>query len=80
MDEISKFLRKIPKRYRLAVKSLIRRLIARSFEGLDIKKLTGFTNLYRARTGQYRILFYDFGSHVEIRAIRKRDESTYKNL
>ena len=43
----------------------------------DAKKLKGYTNVYRARVGEYRV-FYSIGQGwVKLLSVRKRDERTY---
>lgn len=45
----------------------------------DAKKLKGYSNLYRARIGDYR-LFYSIGQGwVKLLSVRKRDERTYED-
>jgi superfamily I DNA/RNA helicase/mRNA-degrading endonuclease RelE of RelBE toxin-antitoxin system len=43
----------------------------------DAKKLKGYSNVYRARVGEYRV-FYSIGQGwVKLLSVRKRDERTY---
>jgi superfamily I DNA/RNA helicase/mRNA-degrading endonuclease RelE of RelBE toxin-antitoxin system len=45
----------------------------------DAKKLKGYTNVYRARVGDYR-LFYSIGQGwVKLLSVRKRDDRTYED-
>lgn len=45
---------------------------------MNVKKLKGYKNVYRARIGGYR-LFYTFGQNwVKLLSVRKRDERTYE--
>lgn len=45
----------------------------------DAKKLKGYTNVYRARVGDYRV-FYSIGQGwVKLLSVRKRDERTYED-
>lgn len=45
----------------------------------DAKKLKGYSNVYRARIGDYRI-FYSIGQGwVKLLSVRKRDERTYED-
>ena len=80
MNEIIKLLRKIPKKDHIAIKTVMARLFLRSFEGLSIKKLTGYKNYYRARVGSYRIIYEDDGAHVWIYSVKRRNESTYDDF
>ena len=80
MNELEKLLCKIPKKDRLRILETMRRIRDRDLSGLDRKKLSGYTSVYRVRVRGYRILYFDDGERVVFKAVRKRDESTYKNL
>ena len=45
----------------------------------DIKKLKGFSNYYRLRIGDYRVLFQLFDSSITVNDVLPRGEA-YKNL
>lgn len=80
MDKIVKLLRKIRAKDHKAINETLARIFLRSLDGLDVKKLSGFKNLYRVRVGQYRIIYEDDGSDIWIYSVKRRDESTYKDL
>lgn len=80
MGNIEKQLRSIPGRDQERVFTVIEKLLNRDFSGLDWKKLKGYQNIFRIRVGNYRILYYDDGVHLIIKAVRKRNESTYKGF
>lgn len=80
MGKYQKMFRGIPNADRFHIKLVIRKLVARDFSSLDRKKLSGYESLYRVRVGNYRIIYSYDRETVELKAIRKRDESTYKNL
>jgi mRNA-degrading endonuclease RelE of RelBE toxin-antitoxin system len=44
---------------------------------LDIKKMKGFTNKYRARVGDHRIIFTIINKKPNLESIKNRDENTY---
>jgi len=78
MDKIETLLRKISGEDRAGLKAVINLLIKKQWATLNIKKLQG-GNFYRARKGEFRIIFtFDKGKETIIFAIKTRDEKTYK--
>lgn len=57
MDKIEKFLNKLNKEERIKVLNLMKKILDKDLQELDIKKLKGFINLYRARKNKIRIVF-----------------------
>lgn len=80
MGKIEKQLRKIPARDRESVFMVIEQLMTRDFSTLDRKKLKGYESIFRIRVGNYRILYYDDGEEIILKAIRRRNEATYSDL
>lgn len=80
MDQIKKFLKKVNKRDYLYIATVIELLLARDYGNLKVRRLKGYENIFRVRVGNNRIIFFDDGSEVIIKAIRKRDESTYHDF
>jgi len=80
MDRIDKQLRAIPRGDRARIEQAIAALVARDFTGLDRRKLKGYECIYRVRTGRYRIIYFDDGEEIILKAIKRRDESTYRNF
>jgi mRNA-degrading endonuclease RelE of RelBE toxin-antitoxin system len=78
MNKIDKFLRKLPKHERHEVEKVLAFIFKQQFEGLDIKKLKGLSNVYRVRKGQLRIIYKisDKGS-IELVDIDRRNDTTY---
>ena len=66
-------LAEFPAKVQRQIKAKIARL-QHGFSG-DIKKLNAADNIYRLRSGDFRILFEIQGSHVVIRTIRDRKEA-----
>ena len=65
---------------RIAVLKKVELIVAGASESLDRKKLKGYEYLYRVRVGNYRIIYYDDGKEIDLKAIKKRDESTYSDF
>jgi mRNA-degrading endonuclease RelE of RelBE toxin-antitoxin system len=78
MDRIEKLLRRIPKKDRLKIEEDLQHLFHRDFHTLDRDKLKGHKHTYRIRTGNYRIIYDDDGKTIILKAIKRRNEGTYK--
>jgi mRNA interferase RelE/StbE len=79
MDKIDKFLKKISIKDREKIDDLVFKIINKDFEGLNYKKLKGYTNVYRIRKGEIRIIFtVDETKVVNIISIDRKQEDTYK--
>ena len=78
MDHIVKLFKKISKKDRDALKSLILLLQdAKERKKLNIKKLQN-SDFYRARKGRFRVIFHIEGKSVVIDSIKLRNENTYE--
>jgi len=79
MDKIKKLLRKIGKKDRQRLLSIINILLSDSRKQLDIIKIKN-TDFYRVRSGRFRILFhYEKGTKdIVIDSVKLRDKDTYK--
>lgn len=80
MDKIDKALRKLSSKELGSVKKVLKMLSSGDVDGLDVKKLKGRDDIYRARKGQLRIIYRQRGGSVYLLTIDRRDEGTYKNL
>lgn len=80
MTRIEKQLRNVLGKYRERVFAAIERLMARDFSVLDRKQLRGYENIFRIRIGNYRIIYFDDGGKIILKAIRRRDEVTYRDF
>lgn len=78
MDKIFKFLRKRTKKERLLLMALVDLIVQKKTESLDIKKLTGYDNLFRVRSGKFRVIFKMGQDESVIVKIDERDEQTYR--
>ncbi len=81
MDKISKFFTKITAKEKKVIKEILVKIKGGDSAGLDIKKLKGRNDIFRARKGSVRII-YQLNSQKEIfvLTIERRNEKTYKNL
>ena len=77
MDAIEKALKKLTPQERLRVKEILARLMSGKTKGLDIKKLKGRDDVFRARKGDIRIIYRKQAASLFILLIERRNEQTY---
>ena len=80
MDRNQKFLKRLSNKEFTAIEKVLQKILIRDTGGLDIKKLSGYRDIYRVRTGNVRIIFLDTGNYTEVLEISRRGEQTYKNF
>lgn len=78
MDRIAKALRKLSGEERERIKAILLNLQTSRLAGLDIKKLKGRNDIFRARKGDWRIIYRQTAKGMFILAIERRSEKTYK--
>ncbi|MDD5103644.1 MAG: type II toxin-antitoxin system RelE/ParE family toxin [Candidatus Peribacteraceae bacterium] len=80
MESWKKQLRKMPRDGRARALAALTLLFARDFGALDRKQLKGYDAIFRIRVGGYRIIYHDDGEKITIKAIRRRNETTYRDF
>ena len=80
MDRNKKFLKKLTKKEFPIVEETLQKIHLQDTAGLDIKKLSGYRDIYRVRVGNVRIIFLDTGSYTEVLEISRRNDNTYKDF
>lgn len=80
MDRNQKFLKRLDSKEFVIVEKILRRILVRDTSNLNIKKLSGYRDIYRVRTGDIRIIFLDTGNYTEVLEISRRNEQTYKDF
>ncbi len=79
MDKLQKLFRRIPRQDRLRLEDALSRLyLGKSTD--EKQKLKGFDHIYRIRVGSYRVIFYDDGTDIILKAIKRRNEATYSDF
>ena len=79
MDKIEKALQKLTQRERENIEELLRLLNSNDTQHLDIKKLKGYNDIFRARKGSLRIMHRkDAKGKIFILSIERRGVNTYK--
>jgi mRNA-degrading endonuclease RelE of RelBE toxin-antitoxin system len=79
MDKIAKLLKNLSSPERVRLEETLALLLSGHTTSLDIKKLKGTDDVYRARTGDLRIIFQKQKREILILEVSRRDESTCKN-
>ncbi len=77
MDKISKALKKFKVNEKIKIKSLLNKVKIGDFNSLDIKKLKGRDDIYRARAGKIRIIYRIKNKEIVILAISRRSDNIY---
>ena len=80
MDRIDKALGKLSDKERTKLKQLLSQIAEGKTESLDIKKLKGQNDIFRARKGDIRVLYRVVGKQIFLLAIERRNDNTYKDL
>ncbi len=80
MEQWKKHLQKMSRGNRERVLMALSCIYARDIASLDCHRLKGYTNLFRIRVGDYRIIYYDDGEQIILKTIRRRNEKTYRDF
>ncbi len=80
MDKLSKLLKKLTKQERKSLQTVLTKLLSGDTASLDIKKLKGVEDIYRARIGNIRIIFRKEKRDIRVLDISRRDDNTYRDL
>jgi mRNA-degrading endonuclease RelE of RelBE toxin-antitoxin system len=79
MDAIAKALKKLNTRERGWVRELLEKLATGKTQGLDIKKLQGRDDIFRAKKGDIRIVYRKAAGGISVLLIERRSEKTYSS-
>lgn len=78
MTRLKKVLKKFDVEEQKQIKSLIKSLVEKKFISLDIKKLSGYQDIFRVRKNRLRIIYRILLSgEVIILKIDRRSDTTY---
>lgn len=77
-DKIKKFLKKLSQKELKLLEEIILQIENNDTAGLDVKKLKGSKNIFRARKGYIRII-YSKSSKTRILQVSRRNEKTYSD-
>jgi mRNA-degrading endonuclease RelE of RelBE toxin-antitoxin system len=76
-SELEKFLAKITEKEKVVILGVIEKILSKDFKGLDLKKLSGYEDVFRVRKGNFRIIFKITKTDVKIIFVNKRKDTTY---
>lgn len=78
VDRIGKAFEKMSTKERKAVQEVIGRIVAGDLNGLDVQKLKGWSDAYRVRKGNFRIIFRLIDqTHPILLDVQRRSDTTY---
>lgn len=78
MERILKFLRKLSRKELDAVETAISDIKRGDMGRYDVKKLSGYADVYRVRVHDIRIIFQDIEGEKRIIDVSRRSEKTYR--
>ncbi len=80
VDRIAKVLKKLTAKERAVIKDVLNKLDRDKLTGLDIQKLQGHDDIFRIRKGDIRIIYRPTPSGIDLLAIERRSEKTYRDF
>jgi mRNA-degrading endonuclease RelE of RelBE toxin-antitoxin system len=80
MDQIQKQWQKLSAKDRQKIRVIFMQLQQRDFKNLNRKKLKGHDHIYRIRSGNFRIIYFDDGSEIILKYLKRRNERTYREI
>lgn len=79
-DPIVKAFQKLSPKQQLVFKRLFLDIKNRAIDSYDVKQLKGHKNIFRIRKGEYRVIFLMDKENIDILALEKRNEKTYRDF
>ncbi len=76
-SELEKFLAKVTSKEKKILADLLQKILENKLENLDIKKLSGYDDVFRIRKGSFRIIFKVTKADRKILFIERRSNTTY---
>lgn len=77
VDKETKFLRRLQKKERAAVRQVVEAISTGDLSHLDVKKLLGKKHFFRVRVGSIRIIFHKEKDQIYIVSVERRGDTTY---
>jgi mRNA-degrading endonuclease RelE of RelBE toxin-antitoxin system len=78
MDKIQKALRKLKRKELGWFRQILRTLDSGDWPDLDVQKLSGHKDVYRAKKGKLRVIFRQSNDRIFILAVERRSDNTYR--
>lgn len=79
MDKTQKFLKKLSRTEQKEMIDVLELIFSNKTKDLDIKKLTGYNDIYRVRSGKIRVIFRRQDPDINILEISRRSNKTYRD-
>lgn len=79
-DPIVKAFQKLSPKQQIVFKRLFLDIKNRTIGSYDVKQLKGHKNIFRIRKGEYRVIFLMDKYNIDILALEKRNEKTYRDF
>ena len=76
-SSIEKFLAKVTAKEKTVLDAVAKKVQENDLTELDIKKLSGYEDLFRVRKGKFRIIFQINKTSTKMLTIEKRSDTTY---
>lgn len=81
MDRLDKELRKLTRKELERVDGVLARIERGLIDELQVKQLKGYAHVYRVRVGRLRVIYTMHSTGVvELLAVRRRDNQTYRDF
>ena len=80
MDHIDKALNRFSAKEKVGILLILRKIRSGDVVGLEVKKLQGYTNIYRIRKGVARIIYQKDDNGITILSLSRRNDTTYKDF
>jgi mRNA-degrading endonuclease RelE of RelBE toxin-antitoxin system len=81
MNRLAKELQKLSKKELARVLDVLQKLQLGQVDSLQVKSLKGRDEVYRARVGRLRVIYsVSKEGTINVLAVRKRDEKTYRDI
>jgi mRNA-degrading endonuclease RelE of RelBE toxin-antitoxin system len=79
-DKVAKALSKLSSNERAKIKQMLEQIKFGELGSLDLKRLKGHKDIFRARKGDLRVIYRSVDSKISVLSIERRSETTYKDL
>lgn len=77
VDKIDKSIAQLSAKEQRLLKNVLEQVRQGNLSHLDVKKLKGYTDVYRVRKGNMRIIFQKKEKSVSILSVERRSDTTY---
>ncbi|MCR4334623.1 MAG: hypothetical protein NUV47_02765 [Patescibacteria group bacterium] len=78
MNDVSKFVKSLSAKEQIRIEEVISKMESGDINGLDIKKLKGYSDMFRVRIGNYRIICRHNEQYgFVVVKVTRRNDTTY---